>query len=496
MPELNKGRYFQEIGHEPHSAGQKRYHDSKARFRIAACGRRYGKSTMAGRDLEPRMFIPDRRYWIVGPTYDLGEKEFRVIWNDLIVKLEFGKNKKVRKAYNKRSGEMYIELPNRTRLEVRSAQHPETLVGDNLDHVIMSEAAKHREDTYPKYIRAALADRLGTADFPSTPEGLNWFHDMYQLGMDPDETAYESFHFPSWENPIVYPGGRQDPEILHIERTTSKEFFDQEIGADFTTFVGRIYTEFDMQTHVLDDPYQFNPEWPNYMAIDWGYVHPLAAVEFQVSPSDEVFIWREHYMSYRTVDEHCQIMKERPQPEGYHLDMAFGDAEDPEACAVVSQHMVPCWADPMAKANWREGIDLVSSLMKPVDTGLVADEYGTPLEVVHFHIDRSCKHTIKEHMNYRRGDSVNTGTNESSKRAPTNKQEDHTCDAVRYGMMHIFKLGAQQHLRDVADINSRQTRALVRSSPSAEPRSLNEGLGVFNTGERDETFFQLDEVVF
>src|SRR5262245_12922764 len=108
--ELNKDRFFKEIHYEPHPK-QWLYHKSKRRFRVATCGRRFGKSTMAARDLEPELFMPNRRYWIVGPSYDLGEKEFRVIWNDLMIGQELGKDKRVRRAYNKKQGDMYIEFP-------------------------------------------------------------------------------------------------------------------------------------------------------------------------------------------------------------------------------------------------------------------------------------------------------------------------------------------------------------------------------------------------
>src|SRR5689334_14508409 len=112
---IDKMAFFNRIGYTPHSK-QMLYHKSKARFRLPCCGRRMGKSTMAARDLEPELFMADRRYWIVGPTYDLAEKEFRVIWNDLIIGLGMGKDKRIKKAYNKRSGEMYIEFPWQTRV--------------------------------------------------------------------------------------------------------------------------------------------------------------------------------------------------------------------------------------------------------------------------------------------------------------------------------------------------------------------------------------------
>jgi hypothetical protein len=233
------------------------------------------------------------------------------------------------------------------------------------------------------------------------------------------------------------------------------------------------------------------------MAIDWGYVQPLAAVEFQVSPSDEVYVWREHYMSYRTVAEHCRMMAAREQPDGYHLDLAFGDAADPEAAQVVSEHLVRCYTDPLAKQNWREGVDVVSALMMKQPTGRVLDEFGTPEEKPHLFFDPACKNAIREHMNYKRGDKVSSQTAEAGKKAPTDKQDDHCVDAVRYGMMHVFMLGARHHLADVVAANTGAVR--LSTSPSSEPTNRQvvndlEGLGVVTTAfERaNGTFFDME----
>jgi len=436
---IDKAAFFRKIGYKPHPQ-QILYHDSLARFRTATCGRRFGKSTMAGRDLEPKLFLPDKMYWIVGPTYDLGEKEFRVIWDDLIVKMGLGRDKRIKKTYNKKQGDMRLEFPWNTKLYVRSADHPENLVGDALDWVIMSEAAKHKEDTFNRYIRPALADKKGGADFPTTPEGHNWLYHMWLLGQDKTLPEYESWQFPSWANTVVYPGGFDDPEIQLLIKTMSPESFAQEIGADFKSFVGKIFPEWDSARHVKN--LEFHPEWPNYMAFDWGYTNPLAAVEFQVSPSDEIYVWREHYLPYTTVPQHCEIMKNREHPPGYHLDLAFGDAADPEAAAVVSQLLVQCVTNPEAKTNWREGIDLMRSFMRDREYG--EDEYGAPLERPGFYVDFSCVNTIAELDDYKAPKAVN------GKNVPEfgMKMMDHAIDALRYGLMHVFRLGAIYQLSD------------------------------------------------
>src|SRR6185503_13755940 len=132
---VSKAAYFKLVGYAPHPK-QWLFHKSRARFRAPCCGRRFGKSRMAGMDVQPKLLVPDRRAWIVGPTYDLSEKEFRVVWNSMIVRLKFGTDRRVKKAYNKKQGEMRIEFPWGTVIECRSADHPENLVGESLDHVI------------------------------------------------------------------------------------------------------------------------------------------------------------------------------------------------------------------------------------------------------------------------------------------------------------------------------------------------------------------------
>lgn len=471
--QIDKNAFFARIGYKPH-AKQILYHTSNARFRLANCGRRFGKSTMAGRDLEPRLFIPNRNYWIVGPTYDLGEKEFRVIWDDLIVGQQLGKQKNIRRSYNKKQGNMFIQFPWNTRLEVRSADHPENLVGEALDHVILSEAAKHKLETWERFIRPALADRRGTADFPTTPEGHNWLYDLWMYGQDQTIPEYESWRFPSWANEEVYPGGENDAEIKLLRRTMSPEAFEQEIGADFSSFTGKIYPEWDTGVHVRN--IEFNPAWPNYIAFDWGYTNALAAIEFQIDPQDRVYVWREHYKSYTRVEDHCKMLMGRNQPFGYHLDIGFGDAADPEAAATVSASgLVQMYALPEAKENWRDGIDLVRSFMSREEG---EDEFGGPIYKSALTVDFKCINTIKEFNNYKAPPGVN-GRNAAEIGL---KQDDHAMDALRYGLVHIYKLGATSKLADVMELNTKPSVSLSDLGRSSEFSFAASESGYFTSG--------------
>jgi len=444
---ISKEKYYELIDYVPHSR-QRLFHESKARFKIPVCGRRFGKTVMGAREVEPLLMVPNKHVWIVGPTYDLGEKEFRVIWDDMIVKLKLGHEKAVKKAFAKRTGDMFIQFPWNTRVEVRSADRPETLVGEKLDYVIMSEAAKHTKETWDRFIRPALADNRGSATFSTTPEGQNWIHDLWQLGRNPLFEDYDSWRFPAWENPFVYPGGRQDPEVLLLERTMPSEWFMQEIGADFTSFMGKIYGEWDEVTHVKK--HVFNPAWKNYIAFDWGFVNPMAAIEFQVDPMDRVYIWREHYKQGIILEMFLNEMKARRQPDGYKIDLCFGDCASPAAVSEVCQKFAPCIADPRSKEDWMEGVNLVKRFLQTQTVG-TADEFGTPIDEPWLVVDPACANVIREFNNYR---ATETGGNKPrNPREDAMKYDNHAMDAIRYGLMHIFKLGATMSLSSVLSPN-------------------------------------------
>jgi hypothetical protein len=490
-----KRAFFSQIGYEPHPA-QEVFHNSTARFRIPLCGRRFGKSLMAARDRMPTLFVPHTMGWICGPSYSLGEKEFRVFWDDLIIGKKMGRDPKVRKAYSVATGNMYIELPNRSRVEVKSSDHANSLVGEGLDWLILSEAAKHVDGVWEKYLRPALSDRNGGADFVTTPEGQNWLYKLWQVGQDPanhpgstdPRATYESWNFPTWANTVIFPGGRNDPEILAAEAGLRDKpgVFRQEYGAEPTSFAGKIFEDFNEATHVAK--VEFNPNWPSYVAFDWGW-NTFAAIEFQMSPQDELFVWREYYDAGKTLDEHIRLMQAREQPDGYHLDIGFGDGADPSAAAKMSQDFVFTWAEPDAKKNWREGVDELASYMVEVETGREIDEYGTPEKRPRFFVDHSCKRFIHELSNYRTPKNPSTGADVPDKPF---KKDDHGVDALRYGVMHI-KLGFATTMDDFVRVN----RHLVETAPAPMPEQVTTGLsafeGIYATSGGD-TIFNFENV--
>jgi len=212
---FNKEALWKPIKYRPHK-GQRMIHRSASRHRVSACGRRFGKSTIGGHELvaealvtytmlnELRDASKRREFWIVGPEYSDSEKEFRVVYNDL-GRLQFAFDHPG--TYNNpESSDMHVNLfDGCSQVHAMSAKYPGTLVGEGLDGVIMAEAAKMKQLVWTKYIRPTLADTHGWSMFNSTPEGKNWFYELWQRGQDPNVKDWQSWRMPSWINDILFP---------------------------------------------------------------------------------------------------------------------------------------------------------------------------------------------------------------------------------------------------------------------------------------------------
>jgi hypothetical protein len=432
---IDQASLYEKIGYKDHSPAQHEYSFSNNRFNIPCCGRRWGKSIATGHRVTYKSFKKDSYNWIVGPTYKLGEKEFRVVYKDYE---KLGMLKYCRKQYSVNQGNMRIETPWGAVIETVSAEKPDSLLGEGLSHAVMSEAAKHSRMIWEQYIEPALSDLRGSADFPSTPQGYNWYHGLYQLGQDTSLVDYKSWSFPTWTNPVRYPGGEKNAEIVRIRATVSKAYFDQEYGAKFTTFSGAIYDEWDELIHVR--PHTFKPEWANYLAFDFGFANPFVALDIQVDPSDNMYVWREYYDRYISTYDHGQILKNRDNPPGYHIDGMWGDPRGADEIATLSAILGFVASQDVP---WKHGVEAIKRLLKP-------DDQGFP----HFFVDPSCTNTVrqmgqlhvKEITSRSKTNQINEMTAEGNIQ---HKVDDHAADAVRYFVGPYYVLGAGSHLSDI-----------------------------------------------
>ena len=92
-------------------------------------------------------------------------------------------------------------------------------------------------------LRPTIAQTLGWAVFVSTPKGRNWFYDLFTRGLDPSETDYASFRFPSNASPY-FPA----KEWEEAKRTLPEDVFRQEYMAEFMEDSAGVFRNVDACT--------------------------------------------------------------------------------------------------------------------------------------------------------------------------------------------------------------------------------------------------------
>ena len=319
-----QGKIIQPL-HEGHLAV---IHDP-ARFKVLACGRRWGKTLIASLMALATLMQVNRRVWIIGPDYSLCEKLFRELYNILVVQLKIIKPGKPGggRARNQK-GEYLLELPWGSVLEGKSLENPDSLAGEALDLVIVDEAAlqPNIEDIWTQMLTPTLMDKSGSAVFISTPRGKNSFYKLFlfgqtgkaqregkakiafdkEIGVSNDMTEWSSFKKSSYDNPLLSSNPEKSKEEIdsaYRRAALSGKLlkFKQEYLADFEAVSDTCFPGFTVDKseenefpHVVD--YVYHPdEGPVYAACDHNFAKPASTIFAQVNKYGDVVIFDEKF---------------------------------------------------------------------------------------------------------------------------------------------------------------------------------------------------------
>jgi hypothetical protein len=226
----------------------------------------------------------------------------------------------------------------------------------------------------------------------------------------------------------MYPGGFDDPELARIRQSVSKQYWDQEYAAQFTSFEGQIYPEFNDRDHVR--AIEYNPAWNNYLAFDFGYIDPFCCYDIMVDDADNVYVWREYQVTHMSTWQHANNIRNRENPLGYHVDGMYGDPSGADEIATIELILGHIFAERVA---WVQGVEAVKRWLAPFE--------GIPK----LFIDESCVHLRRQLAQLRKKDP---GENHNEKPGQ-HDFDDHGPDTIRYFFSQHFVLGRGMSLESV-----------------------------------------------
>lgn len=230
--------------------------DHSARFKVLACGRRWGKTVVNIRILAEHA-LKGETWGYFSMTYRNLSECFRELKTALT-------------PYILRSSqtEGRIELKNGGLIEFWSLQtvNKDTARGRKYNGVVVDEAAfiPNGDYVWNGVIRPTLADTQGGAYLTSSTNGRNHFWQWYERGIDkakfPD---WHSWHYPSSANPLM-----TEKELASIKTETPDLYFRQEYLAEFLEGEGAVFRRIGV--NAILDPSEPQAGHSYVIGVDWA----------------------------------------------------------------------------------------------------------------------------------------------------------------------------------------------------------------------------------
>jgi hypothetical protein len=254
-------------GVAPNNKGQQQVHDSHAKVKVLEVARRWGKGRCGFGEMMIDYFetmkrtrgahlVPAWHAWIVVPTFSQG----RQVWDEMMSfippKDKGGWMTRVARA------ESFIELVGSPlwnggfgKIELKSADNPDTLQTTGLDFLWISEAQDISEEAYQKVVPATRSPEVNGKQYVEGIPAMypdHWFSKMYDHAARQDHRTsrnFLAFKATYLDNPLISDEIRDEIEIddraflperawrrMYLaERSTSAGFFkniDQCISGD------------------------------------------------------------------------------------------------------------------------------------------------------------------------------------------------------------------------------------------------------------------------
>jgi phage terminase large subunit len=392
------------------SPGQRLITDSEKRFKVAICGRRWGKTYLSIRELAKHARWPNKKLFYVAPSYRMAKQ---IVWDKLKYKLlDMNWVEKINES------DLSIQLVNGSKIFLRGADNYDSLRGVGLDFLVMDEFAMIDPKAWTEVLRPTLSDTGGHALFISTPMGQsNWAYELYQnKHKDPDN--WESWQFTSLS------GGRIPAEEIEQARSDLDEkSFRQEYEASFESYAGRIYYSFDRDLNVVDGAVTEEDLRTIFVGGDFN-ISPMSSV-IAIRRGDTLCVIDEIRMYSSNTQEMCEELKSRyprskiffyPDPAGHQRKTSAGGATD----ISILQNAGFVVKAPRSHTPVRDRINAVNSRL--------CDSKGQR----HLFVMPKCKYTIEGLLRHTYKENTSIPDN--------NNDWNHMMDALGYMTDYLFPL--------------------------------------------------------
>lgn len=221
----------------------------------------------------------------------------------------------------------WYDYPNGSRLWVAGLDNPGKALSSERDMIYINQAEELTLEDWETLAtratgRGAVApwtQLLGDCN-PGPPK--HWIKQRHALAF------YESRHE---DNPSLFTADGQPTvqglkTLAVLDNLTGVRFLRLRKGI-WAGAEGMVYDEYDPALHLMDR-FEIPRAWRRIRAVDFGYTNPFVCQWWAVDHDGRMYLYRELYMTRRTVEEHAPLIVKHSAGETYEVTVADHDAED------------------------------------------------------------------------------------------------------------------------------------------------------------------------
>lgn len=360
-------------------------------------------------------------------------------------------------AIEKYGGERaeFYTYPNGSKLAVGGLDDADKYLSAEYDFIYVNQAEEIPLDSWEKLLGRATG-RAGNSPYPQifgdcNPGPANhWIKNRASLLLL--ETRHE-------DNPSLHDGNDWTPlgrkSLAILDGLTGLRYKRGRLGL-WVGAEGVVY-EFDTTVHLIPR-FDIPPSWQRIRVIDFGYTNPFVCLWIAIDNDGRMYLYRELYMTQRTVARHMVDIHIHSKDENYIATISDHDAEDRATLAAgtivddvdlvkrlvdagfradaTGKVKLPGIATIAADKRVTVGIEKVQERLKPAGDGkprLYVFEDSL------IEIDEDLKSKYKP---YRTEDEFTVYAYPEGKDGKPEKEEpikvyDHAMDDIRYGVMYL-----------------------------------------------------------
>ena len=221
-----------------------------------------------------------------------------------------------------------------------------------------------------------------------------------------------------FDNPYLADDGMYEANLLSLPEHQRRQLLE----GDWDINEGAAFPEFNRKEHVVE-PFDIPSSWVKFRACDYGYGSATGVLWFTVSPSEQLIIYREMYVSKVTATDLADLILEAEDGEKIRygvLDSSLWHNRGDTGPSLAEQMI-------MKGCRWRPSDRSRGSRVagkNEIHRRLQMDEFTEEPRMVFFN---NCTNTISQipaiPLDKKNPEDVDTHA------------EDHLYDALRYGIM-------------------------------------------------------------